>query len=209
MESIIKWFIFLLSYWGYYIVFLATFLENSIFVGLVMPGETIVVIAGFFAAKGEMSPDLPKYLQLLKLMGIAGLGGFLGDTTGYLIGRLGGGKVILKISKFLFKHKIELKVAEEYIQKHGGKTIFFGRFTSFLRAFAPFVAGIGRMPAKKFLFYDFIGVVPWAIGFSLMGYICREGWERIHSLFGQTSLAAIVIAVLIIIIYKRRRRKKI
>lgn len=208
MEDILNWLIHLLSNWGYYIVFLATFLENSIFVGLVMPGETIVVIAGFFAAKGDIEPDLPNYIQLLKVMGFAGLGAFLGDTTGYLIGRFGAGKIIIKISKFFFKHKIELKVAEKYIEKHGGKTIFFGRFTSFLRAFAPFMAGMGRMPIKKFLFYDFIGAVPWAIGFSLLGFIFRESWEQIHSLLGKTSIIAIIIAVVIIVIYKKRREKQ-
>ena len=195
--------------WGYYAVFVATFLETSAFIGLMVPGETAVVVAGFFAAQGSMGNDAPFPFQLLKVMGFAAAGAFCGDTTGYCVGRYLGEKIILKWGKFFFVRERELEKVRYYINKHGGKTIFFGRFTSFLRAFAPFVAGMTKMPVRKFLAYDATGAIPWAVAFSLLGFICRESWERAQKQVGHAILIALILVVVIIIFYHKRRKKNV
>ena len=209
MEQITKFVTDLLSAWGYYVVFVATFLETSAFVGLLVPGETTVVLAGFFASRGDLDPGTANYIQLLKVMGFAACGAFLGDTTGYLIGRYGVNRLASKMGRFFFVREREMEKVRYYIDKHGGKTLFFGRFTSFLRAFAPFVAGMVRMPFRKFLFYDSLGAIPWAVAFSLLGYAFQESWKRAQEKIGHAIIVAFVLAVLIIIIYHKRRKKKV
>jgi len=209
MERITEWVTYLLNTWGYYVVFIATFLETSAFVGLLVPGETTVVLAGFFASRGELDPGTAIYIQLLKVMGFAAAGAFLGDTTGYLIGRYGVTKLASKMGRFFFVREREMEKVRYYIDKHGGKTIFFGRFTSFLRAFAPFVAGMVRMPLRKFFFYDAMGAIPWAAAFSLLGYAFQESWKRAQETVGHAIIIALVLAVLIVIIYHKRRKKKV
>jgi len=210
MEQITEFVAELLSTWGYYVVFVATFLETSAFVGLLVPGETTVVLAGFFASMGKLDgPGTANYIQLLKVMGFAAGGAFLGDTTGYLIGRYGVNWLASKMGRFFFVREREMEKVKYYIDKHGGKTIFFGRFTSFLRAFAPFVAGMVRMPFRKFFFYDALGAIPWAVAFSVLGYAFQESWKRAQEKFGHAIIVALVLAVLIVIIYHKRRKKKV
>lgn len=199
----------LLSVWGYYVVFIAAFLETSAFVGLLVPGETTVVLAGFFASRGDLDPGTANYIQLLKVMGFAAGGAFLGDTTGYLLGRYGANRLASKMGRVFFVRKREVEKVRYYLDKHGGKTIFFGRFTSFLRAFAPFVAGMVRMPLQKFFFYDALGAIPWAVAFSGLGYIFQESWKRAQEKLGHAIIVALVLAVLIVIIYHKRRKKKV
>jgi len=209
MERITESVTYLLNTWGYYVVFIATFLETSAFVGLLVPGETTVVLAGFFASKGDLDPGTAIYIQLLKVMGFAAAGAFLGDTTGYIIGRYGVTRLASKMGRFFFVREREMEKVRYYIDKHGGKTIFFGRFTSFLRAFAPFVAGMVHMPFRRFLFYDFLGAILWAVVFSGLGYGFFETWVRIKEIFGTAVIVALVLAVLIVIIYHKRRKKKV
>ena len=199
----------LLNDWGYYVVFIATFLETSAFVGLLVPGETTVVLAGFFASRGDLDPGTANYIQLLKVMGFAAGGAFLGDTTGYFIGRYGVNRLASKMGRFFFVREREMEKVRYYIDKHGGKTIFFGRFTSFLRAFAPFVAGMVRMPFRKFFFYDALGAIPWAVAFSVLGYVFQESWDVAQKKIGHAIIVAVVLAILIIIIYHKRRKKKV
>jgi len=211
IKQLMGWVVSMLRRWGYYVVFIATFLETSAFIGLLVPGETTVVVAGFFAALGAIEPGTPIYVQLLKVMGLAAAGAFLGDTTGYFIGRYLGEKLALKMGKFFFVRERELDKVRHYINRHGGKTIFFGRFTSFLRAFAPFVAGVTKMPIRKFLFYDATGAIPWAVGVSLLGYIFRESWEQAQKLVNDATyiLIALFLVAVIIIFYHKRRKKKV
>ncbi|HMJ94655.1 MAG TPA: DedA family protein, partial [Thermoleophilaceae bacterium] len=127
-----------LGAWTYAVVAVAAFLETGAFVGLVAPGETIVMAAGVVAGQGA--------IDLLPLIGIVWLSAVLGDTTSFFIGkRLG--------RRFLEKHGPRFKITEErlrqvesYFDRHGGKTILIGRFIGLVRALAPFIAGSSRLP---------------------------------------------------------------
>ncbi len=212
MTQVVEWVIYFLDAWGYYFVFLLTFLETSMFVGLLVPGEMTVVLAGFLAASGSVEVGGEVFeitLQLRNVMWCAMLGAFLGDTVGYLIGRFGVGKLAIRLGRFFFVRERELNKVREYIERHGGKTIFFGRFTSFLRAFAPFVAGMMKMSFRRFLFYDFLGAVLWGATFSLLGYVFQESWKQAEQWVGRTILIALALAVVIVLIYRKRRKRKI
>jgi len=190
-----------LNHWGYYVLFLMTFLETSAFLGFLVPGESMVVIAGLLTSKGV--------LELGDVIWVASFGAIMGDTVGYFIGRRFGEVFFLKYGKYFFFKKEYLDEAKGFFDKHGGKTVFFGRFMAWLRAFAPVVAGISRMRYPKFLFFNVIGGIVWATTFSLVGYFVGNSWDIIKTYLGQMGILAFISGVIIIYLYflftKKRR----
>ncbi|HBG82038.1 TPA: hypothetical protein DDW69_04370 [candidate division CPR2 bacterium] len=184
--------------YGYLAVFLLALLENSIFLGLVIPGETFVILAGFYAAQGRLSLTLVIFLALL--------GGILGGQLGYLLGREGE-------KRLLYKYKDHLNINEKYkavkkfMKMHGNKTIFFARFTAFLRAIAPFVAGTLKMPYLKFTFWDVLGAFVWSITIPILGYYFGQNYKVLHQYLGDVGV--ILIVVLVILVWINLRRKAV
>lgn len=185
---------------GYYIIFIMTYLETALFFGFILPGESIVVIAGLLASKGM--------LDFKNVFLVAALGAILGDQTGYMIGREFGQKLIFKYGdKFFFKREY-LSETGKFFEKHGGKTVFIGRFAAWLRAMSPFVAGLSRMNYAKFLFFNAAGGLLWALGFSLLGYFLGDSWQQIKHVMGQAGFFALVAAVVIVFIWRLLRGKR-
>jgi membrane protein DedA with SNARE-associated domain len=193
-----------LNHWGYYVIFFMTFLETSAFLGFLVPGESVVVIAGLLASRGV--------LELGDVIWVASLGAIMGDTVGYLIGRRFGELFFLKYGKYLLFKKEYLIEAKGFFDKHGGKTVFFGRFTAWLRAFAPFIAGTSRMHYLTFLFFNIAGGIAWATTFSLLGYIAGNSWDIIRRYSGQVGVFSFTLGVIMVFLYffltKRRRLLK-
>lgn len=158
---------------GYYSLFLLTFLEAAAFLGLFIPGETMVVVAGLAASKG--------FLDIGDVIWVAALGAILGDTVGYFLGTHFGEGIFTRYGKYLFLKKERLCHANRLFERHGGKTVFFGRFVSLLRTFAPIIAGMSKMFYPKFLFYNVTGGVVWALSFSLLGYFVGNSWDVIKT----------------------------
>lgn len=190
-----------LTHWGYYVLLLMTFLETSAFLGFLVPGESMVVIAGLLASRGV--------LELGDVIWVASLGAIMGDTVGYFIGRRFGEGFFLKYGKFFFFKREYLDEAKGFFDKHGGKTVFFGRFMAWLRAFAPVVAGISRMHYPRFLFFNLAGGVVWAAIFSLLGYFVGNSWDIIKIYLGRIGIFGFIFGVIIIYLYflftKKRR----
>lgn len=186
--------------WGYLALFAMTFLETSAFLGLVAPGESVVVIAGLLASRGV--------LGIGPVIGIAALGALLGDNTGYLIGRRFGEGFVLHYGRHFFIKKEYLDDTRRFVERFGGKTMFFGRFVGWLRAFAPVVAGTAKMHYGRFLFFDVYGTFLWAATYSLLGYIAGNSWDLIHHYLGEVAVAAGAAALLAVaaVAYVRRRR---
>jgi len=170
----------LLGTLGYLIVFLAAFLESSAFLGFLVPGESIVVIAGVLASQG--------YLELGDCITVISLGAVLGDTVGYSLGRTFGRDYFERHGRFLFIKAKHLDRADNYFHKHGGKTIFFGRFIGFFRAMAPFAAGISKMPYGRFLIFNVTGGVLWATSFTLLGYFFAVSWKATEQWVGRAGV---------------------
>jgi len=190
-----------LNHWGYYVLFLMTFLETSAFLGFLVPGESMVVISGLLASKGV--------LEIGDVIWVASIGAIMGDTVGYFIGHRFGEGFFLKYGKYLFFKKEYLDEAKVFFDKHSGKTVFFGRFMAWLRAFAPVVAGISRIPYPRFLIFNILGGIVWATTFSLLGYLVGNSWDIIKAYLGRMGILAFIIGVIIIYLYflftKKRR----
>jgi membrane protein DedA with SNARE-associated domain/membrane-associated phospholipid phosphatase len=190
-----------LNHWGYYVLLFMTFLETSAFLGFLVPGESMVVIAGLLASRG--------ILELGDVIWVASLGAIMGDTVAYFIGRRFGEGFFLKYGKYLFFRKEYLNKAKKFFDKHGGKTVFFGRFMAWLRAFAPVIAGASRMHYPKFLFFNVAGGIAWATTFSLLGYFVGNSWDIIKVHLGQLGVFGFTLGAISIFLYffltKRRR----
>jgi membrane protein DedA with SNARE-associated domain/membrane-associated phospholipid phosphatase len=168
------------GHWAYVIVFLAPFLESSAFLGLVVPGESAVILAGFLAAQG--------YLQLETCMAVIVLGAVLGDSTGYALGRFFGEKYFRTHDRFLLFKRRHLRKVEGYFVEHGGKTIFWGRLVHLLRAMAPFAAGMSHMPYGRFALFNIAGGSLWAVTFTLLGYYFGQSWQLVEKWAGRAGV---------------------
>jgi membrane protein DedA with SNARE-associated domain len=192
---------------GYPAVTIFIMIESS---GIPFPGETMLLLASFYAAIGNQ-------LQIAIIIPCAALGAILGDNLGYLIGRTGGRALVLRYGRFIFIKPEHLEKAEAFFTKHGDKTVFFGRFFSILRAWSAFLAGINHMRWRTFLIYNAAGGIVWAIFYGLLGYfagrIFHDNFSEIESLantLGLVGVAIIAIVFLAIIgfLYARHRSTK-
>jgi len=187
--------------YGYYFVFFGVMLECSAMLGVIIPGETLLLIASFYAAQGSLS--------ITTVIIIAFVGAVIGDNIGYYIGAHGGRRFLLKYGKYFFVRRKRLRAVDAYFKEHGGKTIFIARFTSFLRALAAITAGSTKMPYKQFFLYDFAGAILWSIVISLLGFFLGGNWPLLKKVLRNMGLAAFaVIAFLMIAVYFINRRRK-
>ncbi|HEX2232899.1 MAG TPA: VTT domain-containing protein [Thermoleophilaceae bacterium] len=187
--------------WTYALVGVLAFLETGAFVGLVAPGETVVIAGGVVAGQGE--------IDLLPLIGLVWTCAVLGDTTSFFIGRrLGRG--------FLERHGPKLRITPErlgqvegYFQRHGGKTILIGRFIGLVRALAPFIAGSSGLAYGRFVPFSIVGCGLWASVFCVLGYLFWQSFDTVVEIPGQATFAFGVTAAAIVVgvwAYRRLRR---
>lgn len=146
---------------GYLGVFGIVFLESGMLVGFFFPGDSLLFTAGFLASQGFL--DIKVLITGCFLFAVAG------DSVGYFIGKKFGRKLFTKEDSIWF-HKEHLNRAQNFYDRHGGKTIILARFIPVIRAFAPVVAGIGTMRYRRFVFFNLFGGILWAIGVTLAGY---------------------------------------
>jgi membrane protein DedA with SNARE-associated domain/membrane-associated phospholipid phosphatase len=188
--------------WTYALVGVMAFLETGAFVGLVAPGETVVIAGGVIAGQGE--------IQLLPLIGLVWICAVLGDTTSFFVGRrLGRG--------FLERHGPRVKITHErleqvdrYFDRHGGKTILIGRFIGLVRALAPFIAGSSGLPYRRFVPYSIVGTGLWASVFCVLGYIFWRSFDQVAHIAGQAIFGfGVTVAVIVGVVFAYRRRTAI
>lgn len=186
---------------GYYLVFFGVALECSAMLGVIIPGETILLLAAFYAAHGE--------LNLTTVIVLAIVGAVVGDNIGYSIGRKGGRRFILAYGKYVFITRKRLHVVDRYFKEHGGRTILIARFTSFLRALAAFTAGSLKMPYHVFFWYDLVGAIVWSITISVLGYFLGGNWTLLEKIMRRVGYGAVVLIILMIaaVIFLRYRRR--
>ena len=169
--------------WIYAILFAIVFIETGVVVMPFLPGDSLLFIAGAFAAQGEMS------LTVLMVSLVAAA--VLGNTTNYWIGRYFGPRVFQwENSKFFNKNAFDK--AHAFYEKHGAITIIVTRYLPFLRTFSPFVAGVAAMTHGRFQFYNITGGLLWVVSLSLAGYF----FGNIPVI--KTHLTLIIIALIVI-----------
>ena len=135
--------------------------ESGLLVGFLMPGDTLLIAAGIFAAEGK--------LPLALTIAVVSLAAILGDNTGYTIGRLLGPRIFKKKDGIVFRQEY-IQRAEEFYERFGSKTMLLSHFIPFVRSFAPMIAGAAKMPRPSFFFFDAIGDIVWAVLVTLLGY---------------------------------------
>ena len=176
----------------YVVLFLVIFIETGLVAMPFLPGDSLLFTAGLFARTGHLN-----MAYLLILLFIAAV---VGDNCNYWIGRKIGVKIFdLKLKGRALVKREYLDKTHEFFEKHGTKAIIMARFVPFVRTFAPFAAGIGKMEYKKYLAYDVLGGALWIGGLTTAGYLLGEV-EFIRKHIDLVCLGIIGISVLPIII---------
>jgi membrane protein DedA with SNARE-associated domain/membrane-associated phospholipid phosphatase len=189
-----------LGAWTYLLVGLFAFAETGAFVGLVVPGETVMLLGGAVAGQGAV--------EIYLLIAIAWFAAWMGDTTSFFVGRrLGRGFVIRNGPRFgIGRDRFER--VEDYFSRHGGKTIFIGRFVGVVRAFAPFIAGSSGMRYRNFVPYSVLGTGLWSTAHILIGYVFSRSIDTAAEYAGRGAflLGALIVAVVgSVLLYRRLR----
>jgi undecaprenyl-diphosphatase len=188
--------------WTYALVGVMAYLETGAFVGLIAPGETVVIAGGVIAGQGE--------IDLLPLIGLVWICAVLGDTTSFFIGRRLG-------RRFLEQHGPRVKITHErleqvegYFDRHGGKTILVGRFIGLVRALAPFIAGSSGLAYRRFIPFSVVGTGLWATAFCVLGYVFWRSFDRVAHVAGQAVFGfGLTVGVIVGIVLAYRRRAEI
>lgn len=159
------------------------FAESGLLIGFFLPGDTLLITAGVFAAQAK--------LPLGWLLLIIVVAAVVGDNVGYSIGRGTGSRIFKKKDGVLFRQEY-LQEAENFYEKHGGKTVTIARFVPIVRTFAPVVAGAAKMDRKKFMVYNVVGALIWGVSVTLLGYFLGSRIPNIDHYL----LPAVIIAML-------------
>ena len=141
------------------------FAETGLMIGFFLPGDSLLVTAGVFAAAGHLD------IWLLNVVLV--VAAIVGDTVGYWIGRRAGPALFRRPKSLLFNPD-HLRRAHDFYEKHGGKTIILARFMPIVRTFAPVVAGMGRMEYRRFLSFNVFGGLLWVVSMTLTGYFLGQ-----------------------------------
>lgn len=191
-----------LGAWTYVLVGVMAFLETGAFVGLVAPGETVVIAGGVIAGQGE--------IDLLPLIGLVWICAVLGDTTSFYIGRRLGRDFLERNGPRVKITHERLEQVEGYFDRHGGKTILVGRFIGLVRALAPFIAGASRLPYGRFIPFSVVGTGLWATAFCVLGYVFWRSFDQVAHIAGQAVFGfGLTVAVIVGVVVAYRRRDEI
>lgn len=185
---------------GYAVLFAIVFTETGLLIGLFLPGDSLLVIAGVVAAAGGLNVWV-----LAALLSIAAIAG---DSTGYAIGYRAGPMLFRRERSLLFNPK-HLVRTREFYARHGAKTIVLARFVPIIRTLAPVVAGIGRMEYRRFIFYNVAGGLGWVILTTSAGYLLGRAIPNIGSYVHVVAGVVIVLSLVPLlteVVRERRRR---
>jgi membrane-associated protein len=189
----------LIAQYGYWAVGAALLLENT---GIPVPGETILLLASFLAfSRNELQ------LPYIILIGVCAA--TLGDNLGYALGYRGG-RPLLDRYRDVFRIKPEtISRGESLFAQYGALTIFFARFIFGLRVIAGPLAGVLRMPWKRFAIFNFLGALLWVSVISLVGYKFGKHWDLLMDYVERLNvvmLIAVGIGIVVLWLWRRRRR---
>jgi membrane-associated protein len=185
--------------YGYWAVGGALLLENA---GIPVPGETILLLASFLAFSEHD-------LQLSGIIVVATICATLGDNLGFALGYYGGRRLLERYQSFFRVEKPVVERGERLFARYGSLTIFFARFVFGMRIIAGPLAGVLRMPWKRFILFNFLGAALWVSVISSVGYFFGRHWDRLEREIKRLDLAAAVALLLIAaFLWWRNRRAK-
>lgn len=175
------------------------FVETGLLVGFFLPGDSLLVTAGLFAARGD--------LNVATLIAVLCVAAIVGDTVGYNIGLRTGPKLFTRENSLLFNKK-HLLATKDFYDRHGPFTVVIARFVPIIRTFAPVVAGIGTMEYKRFISYNVIGGIGWVMSMILAGYFLGQLVPNIHKNIDKVIVIVIFLSLLPMIIKIIREKRR-
>ena len=182
----------------YGLVGLLVFGEAALFIGFVLPGETSVIVAGVVASQGHVNIGV-----LCLLVVVAAVAG---DSVGYAIGRRYG-EQLLKVP-IVRNRRAAIDRALEGLRRRGPVYVFVGRFTAFLRAVMPGLAGMSKMHYRRFLIANALGGVIWGISFTLLGYFAGSALSKIEKYASWLGLSLLIVMVLFFVTFHFVRKRR-
>ena len=190
--------------WAYLAIFIVVLLESAAFLGFFLPSEALVFFGGFLASRGAAC-DL-KAACCPALVAVAAV---VGDSVGYELGRLLKKEWFLRYGRWAGLGEPQWQRLEDFFHRHGGKTVFFARFSAFFRILVPFFAGAARLGYLHFLKWNIAGGVVWAAASVVVGYFAGKSWQIVERWIGRGALgiaAAVIVVIVLVHIMRRRRR---
>ena len=184
----------------YLAVFAFPFLEASVFLGFVFPGETALVLGGVLASQGRLHVGV--------VIALAIVGAISGDAVGYAVGRrFGPGLQSSRLGRLVGEKRWQ--ASEAFLQRRGGPAVFVGRFTALLRALVPSAAGMAKLPYRTFALWNAVGGSIWAAGFVLAGYAAGESYKKVEGYLGRGALVltGVIVLGVIAVHFLRKRRE--
>lgn len=175
--------------------------EAAVFLGFVIPGETAVLLGGFLASTGRVS--------VVVLASVVVMAAVVGDSVGYEVGKRLGPRLLR--TRMFQRHQARVDRARAFLDGRGASAIFIGRFTAFLRAVTPGLAGLSGMRYRRFLAWNAAGGLVWGIGCVVAGYVAGSSYEQVAGYLGQggaVAAAAFVVVALVVWRVARRRAER-
>jgi len=188
-KFLIDYLLTLLGGYVYFGLFFIVFAETGLAVGFFLPGDSLLVVSGLFAAAGKLNV----FYVLLAFF----LGSVIGDSTGYWTGRLMGATLFNRESSFIFKPS-RVEKAKQFFEKYGVKTVILARFVPIVRTFAPLVVGATGMPYIKFLTFSVLGGFLWISSMVCAGYFLGGVIERALGIKLEDHIEKVVIVVVLL-----------
>ncbi len=199
-SSILHFFQRALVDYGYAIVFAAIMIESM---GVPFPGETMLLVASAYAASTGV-------LSIFGVVGAAASGAITGDSLGYWIGREGGRRLIRNYGKFVGLTDERYQRAQNYLKRHGGKAVFFGRFVAVARTWIAVLVGAHRLNYLQFLLYNVLGALVWATVYGSLGYAFGSNLPLLEVWVKRAGITITILAIALVIylFYLHRKRKR-
>ena len=187
-----------ISNYGYGGIMLLMALESAC---MPVPSEIVMPFAGYLVARDGV-------MSLLGVTVAGSLGCTIGSIAAYVFGFYAGRPLILRYGKYILIREKHLITAEEWFEKWGDKATFIARLLPVIRTVISLPAGIAKMNFKKFVFYSFVGSVPWTFMLAYVGYVLGSEWESIKGVFRELDIAVIAAAIAILVYYVYRMKRK-
>jgi membrane-associated protein len=184
---------------GLLLIALIIFSESGMMVGFFLPGDTLLLSAGIFAAQGKLSIAVT-----ILVIAVAAI---IGDNVGYLIGKHLGPRLFRKKDSLVFRQEY-LSKAEAFYEKYGNKTMLIAHFVPVIRAFVPVTAGAARMDHRKFILYDAIGDIAWTFVLVLLGYFVASRIPGVEK-YVEPALILVILATVLPSLYHLLKDPKI
>ena len=176
----------LVHHYGLLALFLIVMFESG---GVPLPGETALIAAAIFASQGD--------LDIAEVIAVAAAAAIIGDNLGYWLGRTAGRTVLERFGRIQRWSKPSLQWSERFFQRHGGKTVFIGRFVAVLRVTAAWMAGVSHMRWWRFFLWNAAGGICWAVLVGLVAYYAGHAAADAIGRYGFAGAAVVVVLVVL------------